>query len=205
LLGRPPQLADYQISTRLTVESSRVRNIPLDFATETSTLNDGILMIDQFHGAGPSIDLEASGRVDFAEAGSSQLDYTIVRGDLALVSDLIGRKLSGGIATKGQLTGPLSRVRLQGAGTLNNVDAAGLSALSAELTYDATVPTDAPENTSGKVDGHISGIQAFGEEITQATGNASYDAGRIVTDVQLQRHDLQGQLAGTFQLHTGEK
>src|SRR4029079_16044351 len=86
-----------------------------------------------------------------------------------------------------------------------NVDAAGLRALSAELTYDATEPTDAPENTSGKVDGHISGIQACGEDITQATGTASYDAGRIVTDVQLQRHDLQGQLAGTFQLHTGEK
>ena len=205
LLVRTPQLADYQISTQMTVESSRVRNIPLDFATETSTLNDGTLLIDQFHGVGPTIDLEARGRVEFGEAGNSQLDYTIVRGDLALVSDLVGRKLSGSIATKGQLTGPLSQVRLEGSGTLNNVDAAGLKALSAELTYDATVPTDAPEKASGKVDGHISGIEAFGEEITQATGNASYDAGRIVTDVQLQRQDLQGQITGTFQLQTAEK
>ena len=88
-----------------------------------------------------------------------------------------------------------------GAGTLSQVDAAGLKALSAELNYDATIPTDAPENASVTVDGHINSIETFGQTISEATGKASYDAGRIVTDLQLHRQDLQGTVAGTFQLH----
>src|SRR5262245_7583737 len=201
LLLRSPQLADYEITTQAMFESSRVRDIALQTAALNATLHDGTLTIDQFHGVGPLIDLQATGRVEFDRTRSSQIDYNIVRGDLALVRDFIGRDISGELVTKGQMTGPLDRVRLQGAGTLWRVDAAGLKALSAELTYDATIPTDAPENASVTVDGHISSIETFGQTISEATGKASYDAGRIVTDLKLQRQDLEGTVAGTFQLH----
>ena len=205
LLVRSPELADYEITAQIMLEPSRLRTVPLDTAEFSGTLRDGTLAVDAFHGIGPTIDLQATGRVELDGQRSSQLDYTIVRGDLALVRDLIGREVSGEIASKGQLTGPLGRVRLQGTGTLDHVEASGLKALSADLNYDTTIPTDAPENASGTVDGHINSIEAFGEKIAEATGKASYDAGRIVTDVQLQREDLQGTITGTFQLHAAEK
>src|SRR5262249_25884304 len=105
----------------------------------------------------------------------------------------------------GQLTGPLGRIRLQGTSTLANAEAAGVKALSADLTYDATIPTDAPENAAGTIEGHISAIEAFGEQIAEANGKASYDACRITTDVKLQRDNLQAKVTGTFQLHAAEK
>jgi autotransporter translocation and assembly factor TamB len=205
LLVRSPDLSDYQITAELMLEPSRVRTVPLDTARLSATLTDGTLTIDEFHGVGPTIDLQATGHVAFTGDREAQLDYTIARGDLALVKDLIGHEVSGEITSQGQLTGPLDRVHVRGAGTVTRVEVSGLKALSADLNYDATVPTDAPEKTSGTVDGHISSIEAFGEAIAEATGKASYDAGRIVTDVQLQRQDLQGKVVGTFQLHADEK
>ena len=205
LLVRSPELTDYHITAKLMLEPSRVRTVSLDSATLTATLADGTLEIDEFHGVGPAIDVEATGQVAFTGDRTAQLDYTIARGDLALVKDLIGREVSGEISSKGRLTGPLDRVRVQGTGLVTRVEASGLKALSANLNYDATVPTDAPEKASGTIDGHISSIEAFGESIAEATGTASYDAGRIATDVQLQREDLQGKVAGRFQLHTDAK
>jgi len=182
-----------------------VRSIPLETAEFKGALHDGTLTVDQLHAVGPSIDLRATGRLEWDGTRSSQLDYTIVRGDLALLRDLIGRLMSGEIASSGQLTGPIGRIRVKGSGTLARVDAFGLKAQTAALNYDATIPTDAPENASGTIDGNISSIQGFGETIDKATGNASYDAGRIVTDVQLQRQEVQASVKGTFQLHLNEQ
>jgi autotransporter translocation and assembly factor TamB len=205
LLVRSPALADYDITAQVMLGSSRVRTIPLETAELTATLHDGSLTVEQFHGVGPSIDLRATGRIEFDGTRSSQLDYTILRGDLALVRDLIGREVAGEIASSGQLTGPTGRLRVKGSGTLSRVEASGLKAESADLNYDATIPTDMPENAAGTIDGTITSIEAFGETIDKATGKASYDAGRIVTDVQLQRQELQASVNGTFQLHLNEK
>jgi translocation-and-assembly-module (TAM) inner membrane subunit TamB-like protein len=205
LLLRSPQLADYEISSQVMLGASRVRTVQVESADFSATLHDGTLTVDRFHGVGPSIDLEASGRVELDGTRSSELDYTIVHGDLALVRDLIGREVSGEIVSKGQLTGPLGRIHLHGTGTLAHAEGAGLKALSGDLNYDATIPSDAPENAAGTIDGHINAIEAFGEQIAEASGKASYDAGRITTDVQLQRDNLQGTVVGMFQLHTAEK
>lgn len=205
LLVRSPELADYEITSHVMLEPSRVRMIALERATMSSTLHDGTLNVEEFHGIGPAIDLEASGRVEFDGKRSSELDYTINRADLALVKDLIGEEASGDIVSKGQMTGPLDRVRLRGSGTLSRVEMSGVKALSADLNYDASIPTDAPEKSFGTADGRIHGIEIFGEDITEATGTASYDAGQIVADLQLQRQDLQGRIAGSFQLHAQDQ
>src|SRR5262249_39261128 len=154
-------------------------------------LHDGSLTVEQFHGVGPSIDLRAVGVIEFDGTRSSQLDYTITRGDLALIRDLTGLDVSGEIASTGQLTGPFGRIRLKGSGTRSRAETSGLKAQSAELNYGATIPTDMPENAVGTIDGTVSSIAVFGETIDKATGKASYDAGRIVADVQLQRQELQ--------------
>jgi hypothetical protein len=205
LLVRSPELADYEITSHVMLEPSRVRMIALERATMSSTLHDGTLNVEEFHGIGPAIDLEASGRVEFDGKRSSELDYTINRADLALVKDLIDDEASGDIVSKGQMTGPLDRVRLRGSGTLSRVEMSGVKALSADLNYDASIPTDAPEKSFGTADGRIHGIEIFGEDITEATGTASYDAGQIVADLQLQRQDLQGRIAGSFQLHAQDQ
>src|SRR5206468_4020532 len=130
LLVRSPELKDYQITAEVMLDRSRVRTIALDAATLAATLNDGTLAIDQFHGTGPTIDLQATGQVEFNGDGNAQLDYTIARGDLALIKDFIGREVSGEIVSKGQLTGPLNRVHVKGNGTLSRVESSGLKALS---------------------------------------------------------------------------
>ena len=205
LLVRSPQLADYQITAQAMLESSRVRDIRLDTTELSAGLADETLTIERFHGTGPAIDLEATGRVQWDGKRSSQVDYHVIRGDLTLVGDFIGQAASGEISSTGQLTGPLDRIRLVGNGNLAKVEVSGIKVATGELTYDATVPTDDPRNTSGTIDGHLNAIQVFDTEITDATGKASYDAGRIVADLRLQRQNLDTTIKGTFQLHEGEK
>src|SRR5206468_3033466 len=103
LLVRSPGLLDHSITTQLMLEPSRVGTIKLDTASLTATLAEGTLQVAEFHGVGPLIDLQTAGRLELDGERSSQLDYTVLRGDLALVKDWLGRDISGDIVTRGQL------------------------------------------------------------------------------------------------------
>src|SRR4029078_2980686 len=126
LLIRTPELDDHEITSTINLEESRRRTMQLTSATMTSTLNGSTLTVDEFHGIGPAIDLQAVGRVEFDGQRSSQLDYTVNRADLTLFKEYVGEELSGGIVSKGQLTGPLGRFRLRGSGNATRVEAPGI-------------------------------------------------------------------------------
>jgi autotransporter translocation and assembly factor TamB len=205
LLVRSPELADYTIEAQMALGPSRVWTVDVDSATLAATLTDGGLQIREFHGRGPAIELEATGRLELDGNRSSQIDYSVLRGDLALVKDWIGRDIAGEMITKGQLTGPSSQIRLVGEGTVARVESSGMTALSANLKYDATVPTEAPAKTSVEIDGRVTSIEAFGQQINEAAGNATYNHGEIVADVQLRQQDLTARVAGMFVLHPEEK
>ena len=128
----------------------------------------------------PKLTLNLGFRWDFnspvSEAGD-QLNYIFDPTLVNPVSAKVGQQVLGEVVTKGQLTGPTGRVRLVGSGTIARVEASGIKALSANLDYDATIPTGVPENTIGSVEGHITAVEAFGQQIPDVSGKASYDAG----------------------------
>jgi autotransporter translocation and assembly factor TamB len=202
LLVRSPLLADYSVDADLQVEASHVRGVELTRAEFTGGLENGTLSVSRVHAVGPAIDAEGSGRVEFDGTRSSQFDYDITRGELAQIADLIGRQMSGEVVTKGQLTGPLSRIHLIGAGSLARLDVSGIKALSARAQYDATIPMDAPVHSTAKVDGTVSFVEAFNQQMKEVSGTISYDDGDAAMDVRLVRNDnLAGNLAAAFLFH----
>lgn len=205
LLVRPALLQDYLVNAQLSLESSVVRTVPIDSGDLSASLREGTLGVQRLHVTGPAIDLEATGTLELDGERSSQLDYTIVRGDLSLLKSVAGRDISGEIVSRGRLTGPTSRIRLAGTAAAARIDTSGLKALTADLQYDATIPADAPGAAAGKVEGRLTSVNIFDQPLAEASGSATYEDGRISADVQLGRADLTGRLTGTFLLHPSEK
>ncbi len=201
LLVRSPELNDYTIVASMTLETSRVRTLEVSEGELGATLKDGTLNIARLHAAGPAADLEASGTLELDGTRSSHIDYSVARGDLVKLRDLIGRDVTGVIVTKGELTGPADRLQFVGNGTIAQLEASGMKALSAELKYDVSVPPSEPEHSSGSIDGRLSFVEAFGQQITQMSGTASYDNGRVTADVRLDEEQYSGRLAGTALFH----
>jgi hypothetical protein len=199
LLLRSPQLEDYAIEGAITLEHSMVRKLGVDRGELVATLANSTLNLTRMVMSGPAIDVNGSGIVEFDGLRSSQVDYEIPRADLALLREAIGRDVSGELATKGRLTGPTTKLRAIGDGTLTRLDAMGIKALTTTAQYDATVPPDAPNLTSATITGRASFIEAFGQRIQEVAGSVAYDNNHATLDLQLvPREGIAGKVAGSF-------
>lgn len=206
LLVRSPELKDYSIDAEVNLGPSRLRTVDVEHAELSAALTSGTLKITRLQGSGPSLDLRASGVVELDGQRGSQLDYVIERADLALLEDFIDREVDGGIATTGRMSGPTSRLRFVGGGTVTQLAASGVHALSGALKYDVSVPVDAPARANVAVDGRLSLVEAFGQQIKEASGIVTYDAGHVTADVQLVRDDrVSGSLEGAFRVSVADR
>jgi autotransporter translocation and assembly factor TamB len=183
VLIRTAALDDYSIDASLDLEPCRVGAIPLDKATMTAALHNGTLQVSSLDAVGPDVEMSATGRLEFDGQRSSQVAYDVTRGDLRLLKALSGPDLAGVIVTKGEMTGPVDRLRLIGTGTGQRLEASGVRAAMAEVQYDVTLPPDDPRQSSGSVSGRLAGIQVSGRTIQELSGSVAYDAGRVKADL----------------------
>jgi autotransporter translocation and assembly factor TamB len=207
LLFRSPTLDDYKIEATLSLEEkSVIRGVRVDRGSTTATLSGSSLALTALQLAGPAIDLQGSGVLELDGQRSSRFEYSIARADLAGLKDLVGREIPGELVTKGQLTGPLDRLRLVGDGVLTHLDYSGVQVLTTTATYDATIPVDQPVRSTARLEGHASFVEAFGQTLQQVDGTVTYDKERLDLDLQLVRNEaIKGGIAGSALLHSDRR
>lgn len=193
LFVRPPALPDYEIDATMTLAPSRLRTLHVDSGRVVAALANGTVTISELQAAGPAIEIRADGTLELDGSRSSRIDYVVARADLAQLEETIGRKVAGTVTSSGQLTGPLDRMRFVGEGTVARLEAAGVKALTADLRYDATVPTGTPDQSSGRVEGRASFVEAAGRQLREVRGTVAYADQRIDADLQLD----EGRVSGT--------
>ncbi|MQA29930.1 MAG: hypothetical protein GEU82_08840, partial [Luteitalea sp.] len=206
LLLRSPLLADYVIEGELALTSSTVRTVTIDTGDLSATLTDGTLDVKRMTVNGPAVELESIGTVEFDGTRSSRLSYVVRRADLSMVRDLLGRDVGGELATTGELTGTTARLRVAGNGTLTRLDAMGVKALATTAEYDATVPTDAPRDSTATLSGRASFVEGFRQQIQQIDGTVEYDRGRASLDLEVaQREGLTAHVTAMLMLHPEDR
>jgi hypothetical protein len=201
LIVRSPTIFDYTIDAAAALMPSRIRTLRVDSGNLASTLANGTLNIASIHVVSSAIDLQATGALELDGRRSSQIDYKIVRGDLALLEETLGRRAAGDLTTSGHLNGPLDRMRLVGEAAIGRLDVSGVQALSTDVRYDITVPSDAPDRAVGTVEGRASFIRVFGQELRTVSGTVSHDDGRIDANLRLEQQQLTGVVEGSFLRH----
>jgi len=203
LLLRPPSLADYEVTGRMTLDRSTIRGISLDTGMIESTLANERLSIARVSVSGPALAATGSGTIALSSRASSDFQYDVTRADLGELRAVIGGSAAGLVVTKGRVTGPIAASRFAGDGTLSSLDAFSINALTMTGQYDVTVPSDA-ENAlpSAKVTGRATFVKIFGQTIQEASGTISLAAGQAGFDLALtQAPGRKGQLAGAVLLH----
>ena len=203
LLLRDVGLADYTVDAEFSLEGSEVRGIRFDRLAGGAALNNSTLTLNDLVAGGEAISGSASGTVGLAGAGSVNITYDLTRADLAVLRQVTGRDASGQIAAKGAASGTTDLLRLNGTATVTQFEMAGISALSTSGTYEATIPTAAPAQTTATVTGEATFVEFFEQQLNVASGTVAYDAGRIKLDVGLsQGPSVSGRLAGALTLDT---
>jgi translocation-and-assembly-module (TAM) inner membrane subunit TamB-like protein len=141
LLVRSPMLADFDIGGRLSLERSTIRDLQVDAATIAAALNDEQLMVSELTVSSAAISGTGSGAVSLNDRHTSDFQYTVSQLDLSQLQAITGQAVAGLVQTTGRLTGPASAPKVSGDGTLANLRAGGISALTVAGEYAATIPS----------------------------------------------------------------
>jgi hypothetical protein len=201
LLVRPSTLSDYEIDATMTLAPLRLRTLHADTGRVVATLATSTVTISELQAAGPAFDVRATGTLELDGSRSSRIDYAVSRADLDRLEDTIGRKIAGTVTTSGQLTGPLDRMQFAGEGTIAQLEAGGVKALTTELHYEAMVPTRTPDQSSGRVTGRASFVEAAGQPLREVRGTVAYADGRVDADLQLDEGRVSGTVTSALLLH----
>ncbi len=208
LMLRSTTAGDYIVTGSLNLERSEARGVQVDTASFDVLLNgDRELSFPRLSAKGPLFELSGNGLLALRNSVNqlTQIEYDVTRADLTLFKDILS-DVSGDVATKGELVGPVSAVRGTGEATVSRLQAFGLTALSTTGTYDVTFPLDDPTAGVFSVNGRASFLEAFGQMLSEAAGTVAYEKHAVTTDLKLTRDDgLAGTIAGKATVHTGER
>ena len=204
LLTRTPSLADYEVAGRMTLGRSTIRGVSLDTGTIESTLANERFSIAELNLSGPALAGTGSGIIALNARDTSDFQYDVTRADISGLRPVLGGSASGLVITRGRLTGPMTAPRFAGDGTLSNLDAFGINALTTTGEYDVTIPSGPGDaKPSAKVTGRASFVKIFGQAIQEAAGTITLAADRADFDVTMTtRPGRTGELAGAILLHS---
>ncbi|MCU1385567.1 MAG: hypothetical protein JWL71_4264, partial [Acidobacteria bacterium] len=206
LLTRTVTLADYDVAGTLTLGPSRIRDLRLDEAAMTGTLRDSTLAVAALDLHGPAIEAQGNGRVGFTDDMTADFNYDVTRADLAQLQWLTGQTAAGTIATKGRIDGPWSLLHAAGDGSIRQLDAFGVQAVTMTGQYDATVPSGDAARATARVTGRGEFLNGLGQSLEEASGTVTYDAQRVGFDVALKQHaGREGRLTGTAALRLDQR
>ena len=203
----PMEIADYDVSGTLALRQSTLRDIELDTARVVATLRDSIVTMTELQVAGPALEGRGSGRLVLSgDSVTSDLQYELVRGDLAKLGTLAGYELAGTLTTKGRVTGPYTALRATGDATINQLQGFSVSALAFTGQYDVTVPSGDAVRGTARLTGRGEFLTLAGQAVQTASGTVTYDAKRLGFDIRLsQTATRTGQLAGAVMVDTDKR
>src|SRR5207253_9694323 len=135
-----------------------------------------------------------------------QFEYELTRGDLAQLNALSGSDTAGSVVTRGRMSGPITELRFAGDASISQLQVSGVKVLTTNAKYDASVPTDAPERSRVALDGNASFVEAFGQQIGQASGTVAYEESRVTLDLAVEQSAaVTGRVASSFELDTAHR
>ncbi len=184
LLTRAVALADYSVAATATLRDSVIRMVDVDRAAVEFGLADEVLTLTTLDLRGPLLEATARGVVPLDDVRSSDVDFDLLRGDLALVRQSAGGRLAGAVTSQGHLSGPLSELRVTGDARISRLTAAGLEILTGGAAYDATLRPAHLEQTVARVSGTVGPLTISGQAINEISGNAALDGQRLTIDLR---------------------
>ena len=183
LLTRSTDLADYEAAGSIELAGSTIRGIAIARGSATGKLAGATFAFDSLQVQDPRLEGTASGLLALDDATNSQVDYDITRADLALVGDFMSSTLSGAVAAHGQMSGPMSALRLSGSATFADLTMDGAGARTTDSQYDLTFPVGDPARAFGKLSARASALEVSGRHVNEAT--AAVTLNNRVFDVEL--------------------
>ncbi len=198
LLTRTVTLSDYDLAGTLALGSSQVRGLALDAGALDAALHNSTLTISRLDLRGPAIEGRGNGTIAFTDGATSDFAYDLARADLGQLQSLLGTGVAGIVTTTGRITGTWSALRATGDGSVAHLDAFDVAALTMSGHYDVSVPSGDAVRAKGRVSGRLEFVTVFGQSLRQASGDVSYDSGKLGFDLALQQQEgREGRVAGT--------
>jgi autotransporter translocation and assembly factor TamB len=208
LLIRDVTLDDYEVTGSLQLGRSTVRDVAFARGQVDATLRGPSLSLRQLEAGGDTIEGRGSGTIALDDAGTTRFDYDVTRADAAALRQLTGVDAAGFIATKGHVEGPWSSLHFTGDGTITELDAFTVKALTVNGKYDAT--TSSERGTSARFDGRASFLTLTGQPVQEVSGTISVEPApggeRIGADLRVRQADRRnGSIVGSAILHAEQK
>jgi hypothetical protein len=200
LLLRPPTLDDFTLDADITLSGMSARGVTATAGRLSGRLAAGVLTVAHLHAEGPDFDVTAAGTASLAPDGEAALTYLATGVDLALLSELTGRTLSGQVDTSGRASGPTRAPRLVGSAVVSGVRVDTVGVAGARLTYDVQVGED---GTLARVraDGGATYLEIGGSSFDSLGGSFTYDGTDVSVDLTLEpRAGVRATVAGTARL-----
>lgn len=187
LLVRTATLNDYTLDATLSVQDSTVRGVPIQRGEVAAALSDGSLKLASLKVAGPALDADATGTIELDGVRGSNLTYHVARGDLSKLEAIIGAGFAGNIATRGAMTGPVDRPRLNGTGTGQRVVYGNVELSTGAVQYNVSLDTESFDRARGTLTLQLSNLSAGGQVATALSGTVDYSAGYVNAVVDVTR------------------
>jgi autotransporter translocation and assembly factor TamB len=206
LLTRDVTLADYDVAGTLALGRSVVRGLEFDRGRVEATLRGGTLAIARVDAAGPALEGSGSGTLAIDDTQSNAFQYDITRADLSKLEAVIGAAAAGTVATKGRMTGPWSALAIAGEGSVAQLDAFQVKALTLDGRYTAGVSTTGAAPLTGRLEGRGSFLTIAGRAVNEASGTITLDRERLIFDLRvLQAPGRTGTIVGSAQLRLDDR
>jgi hypothetical protein len=226
LLLRSPAHTDFDIDGTAVLDASTVRGVEIDTAHVEGAFRNAVATIRHVDAAGPAFEALGAGSIPFAGCGAgpfearpgpveaqapgarrsscaseSDLEYEVKRADLGRLEPLIPGTVSGLLATKGRLTGPLDRPRLRGEGTVVGLNAPDVQTSTVRAQYDVTIPSPRWDEATVRAEILAARPQVFGRPLQQAAGTVALADRLLKFDVRLDEETGRtGRLAGAARI-----
>jgi len=145
----------------------------------------------------------ASGKGAIAVSrGESDFTYEAHIADASRLKDLLGAAATGEGEFRGHMGGPLDRTKVDGTFTASNIEAAGISALSASGNYHLEGSTAHLEDATISGDGSATFVSAFGRSFGNASGKLVYSQQRLQGDLEARLPDSRvARISGNVVVH----
>jgi hypothetical protein len=170
-----------------------------------AALKNERLSVTRLNVSGASLSATGSGLIALNARDSSDFEYAVTQADLVALRPILGDIGTGSAVTKGRLTGPQAATQAVGTGTLSNLNAFGISALSMSSDYEVTV-TIGGDTASPRPSGHLTGrgtlVTLFGQTLAEAAGTMTLANDRLQFDLTMtQTATRKGNVTGAVLLH----
>ena len=189
-------------SGEIVLDRSNVGGLQIDKARVAGTYANSSGQIHEATITGPDLAVKASGDLSLAATGNSNLAYHVETPDLASIGKVVGQEqLQGFLSLDGRVTGNRSNLGTQGQLKAGNLHYGATEVLSAQSSYNATIPDLDAARAQVKADTTLGFLKAGGQDINVLRATTTYGRNQLSFDATAEQSVRSGRVVGTLLLH----